>query len=384
MQGLNKIGAFTLLAVACLTIMVGCVIVPGLTEVAASLGISSTASWLVTVPSLGVVIFGPLAGRLIDKTGAYRALSWGLFFYGLLGSAGVLLHGFLPVMLDRLLLGGATAIVMSAGTSLISSFYSDHARLKMIASQGMSIELGGVIFLFVGGLLATFGWQWPFLLYLVAWLLLIMQLIFVPKPCSALKETQAEQRTRAAVEGASKLKAVYFAAVFSMICFFAGIIVIPQHFHRMEIGAAGTGYFLSFISLVAVFAAALMPQVVAVLKKYGTLYAAFICYAAAYIIFSVASGVTVFIAGGFMLGCGFGLSVPLVNHITIEQSHARVRGRNLAYLSMAIFSGQFLSSFIEFIPGDSSVVFLGTAAISIAVIIALMIYRRQHCCTAVE
>ncbi|MCZ4061507.1 MFS transporter [Pantoea sp. LMR881] len=142
MQDLKKPGAFTLLAVACLTIMVGCVIVPGLTEVADNLGTPSAASWLVTVPSLGVVIFGPLAGRFIDKAGAYRALSWGLFMYGLLGSGGVFLNGLVPVMLDRLLLGGATAVVMSAGTTLISTFYSGHARLKMIASQGMSIELG--------------------------------------------------------------------------------------------------------------------------------------------------------------------------------------------------------------------------------------------------
>ncbi|CDL38810.1 hypothetical protein HMPREF1144_0026 [Klebsiella sp. OBRC7] len=38
----------------------------------------------------------------------------------------------------------------------------------MIPSQGMLIELGGVIFLFIGGLLATLGWQWPFLLHLFA------------------------------------------------------------------------------------------------------------------------------------------------------------------------------------------------------------------------
>lgn len=144
MNEMNKMGAFTLLAVACLTIMVGCVIVPGLTEVAENLGTPSAASWLVTVPSLGVVVFGPLAGKFIDKAGAYKALSWGLFLYGLLGTAGVFLHGLVTVMIDRLLLGGATAIVMSAGTGLISTFYSGRSRLKMIASQGMSIELGGV------------------------------------------------------------------------------------------------------------------------------------------------------------------------------------------------------------------------------------------------
>ncbi len=78
------------------------------------------------------------------------------------------------------------------------------------------------------------------------------------------------------------------------------------------------------------------------------------------------------------MSCGFGLSVPLVNHMTVEQSHARVRGRNLAWLSMAIFSGQFLSSFMEIILGDSSVVFRGTATIAVAVIVALMVIHRKR------
>ncbi len=376
MGKLNKLAAFTLLAVACLTIMVGCVIVPGLTEIAEQMGIPSAASWLVTIPSLGVVIFGPLAGRLIDRTGAYRALTWGLFMYGLLGSGGVLLHGLVPVMVDRLLLGGATAVVMSAGTGLISAFYSGHARLKMIASQGMSIELGGVVFLFIGGLLATLGWRWPFVLYLAAWLLLAMQIMFVPRP-NLIDQTESHQQD-GAVAKRGALKPVYFAAVFSMISFFTGVIIIPQHFHAMGVGAAKTGYFLSFISLIAVFAAAIMPKVVSRIREYGTLYMAFGCYIAAHLLFSMASGLLLFIVGGVLMGCGFGLSVPLVNHMTVEQSHARVRGRNLAYLSMAIFSGQFLSSFMGFIPGNTSVIFLGAAAIGMAGILILMLFHRIH------
>lgn len=371
MNEVNKMGAFTLLSVASLTIMVGCVIVPGLTEIAENLGTPSAASWLVTVPSLGVVVFGPLAGRFIDRMGSYKALAWGLFLYGLLGSAGVLLHGLLSVMIDRLLLGGATAIVMSAGTGLISSFYSGHARLKMIASQGMSIELGGAIFLFIGGLLATLGWQWPFLLYLVAWLLLAMQLMFLPEPPPIIAEPSKVPDHEGKQEDAGGLKPVLIAAIFSMVCFFTGIIIIPQQFHRMNIGSAETGYFLSFISLIAVGAAALMPKMVTYVREFGTLYAAFVCYSLAHLIFYASSTLPMFITGGILMGFGFGMSVPLLNHMTVEQSHIRVRGRNLAWLSMSIFSGQFLSSFMEFIPGDSSVVFLGAAMIGVIAILIL-------------
>ena len=86
-QSLSAPGSHTLLAVATLTIMVGCVIV-GLPAVAAQLGVGSGGSWLVTLPALGVVLFGPAAARLMERAGLRRALMLGLFLYGLLGAAG--------------------------------------------------------------------------------------------------------------------------------------------------------------------------------------------------------------------------------------------------------------------------------------------------------
>lgn len=360
---LSRLGAFTLLMVACLTIMVGCVIVPGLPDIARELNVADAASWLVTIPSLGVVVFGALAGRLIQRLGLYRALCLGLFLYGLLGAAGAFLSGMAMVFLDRLLLGGATAIVMAAGTGLISAFYDGDARLRMIAKQGMSIELGGVIFLSVGGILAGVAWFWPFALYLFAWLMLLMVWQFVPRP--PVQDTEYDNDAPTRIAGA--IRRVYVAACASMIVFFTAIIVLPYQLHDLGLNASETGYFLSFISLVAVAAAAIMPQVVRRFGEYTTLLIAFIAYAAAHGLFSVAASLPLMLAGAVLMGAGFGLSVPLVNHMTVEQSHAAVRGRNLAYLSVALFTGQFLSAFTEFIPGSRSLVF-GVAALFAAVV----------------
>lgn len=104
MAQLKPIGAFTLLSVACLTIMVGCVIVPGLPSIAAALGVGPASSWLVTLPSLGVAVFGLAVGRLIERLGSRRALVIGLLLYGLLGYAAVWLRGYPAVLLDRFLL----------------------------------------------------------------------------------------------------------------------------------------------------------------------------------------------------------------------------------------------------------------------------------------
>lgn len=370
----SKAGAFTLLAIACLTIMVGCVIVPGLPSIAQQLGTPSAAGLLVTLPALGVVLFGPLAGRFIDKVGAYKAVCLGLLLYGFLGLGGAFLHGYGLVFTDRLLLGGATALVMAGGTGLISAFYQGKARLRMIANQGMAIELGGVVFLFLGGVLATVGWRWPFVLYLAAWLLLGMLLVCVPRP-DGERAQSVDRATRQPVTRA--MKQVLVAAVLSMLAFFTAIITLPLKLLALGLGEAETGYFLAFISLVAVAAAAMMPAILRHLREQRLLALAFACYGVAHGCFALAPGMGLVIAGGLFMGAGFGFSVPLVNHMTIEQSHMQVRGRNLAYLSMAIFSGQFLCSGIELIPGDSTVIFALSCALAVAVSIGwLHLHRR--------
>lgn len=371
---LSRAGSIALLAVASLTIMVGCVIVPGLPSIARQLGVEGAASWLVTVPSLGVIVLGPLAGRLIERLGLYRALCLGLLSYGLLGLVGFLLHGPVAVFADRFLLGGSTALVMAAGTGLISAFYEGKARLNMIARQGMAIELGGVLFLSLGGVLAGIGWQWPFALYLSAWGFLAWVWVCVPRPDGdrpAADNAGRENPVPAA------LKVVFACAVLSMIVFFTAIITLPLRLQGLGLDEAQVGYFLSFTSLVAVGAAAAMPRAANGLGEWGALALAFGCYALAHLAFAAAPGLAVMIVGAVCLGLGFGLSIPLVNHMTVEQSSVHQRGRHLAYLSMAIFAGQFLSSFMELIPGSQALVFGCAGGIAFGAAALLSVVRAR-------
>ncbi len=191
MNQLNSIGSYTLLCIACLTIMVGALVAPGLITISNALGVADNAILLVTLPALGAVIFAPIAGKLIDKYGAYRSLIVGLFLYGALGASVYWLHGPTFVFANRILLGGITAVVMAGSTVLISQWYFGKARLGMIAKQGMAIELGGVLFLFLGGIFAAKHWALPLSLYLIAWVFLAMLFIFVPRtPLQKQKLTQ--------------------------------------------------------------------------------------------------------------------------------------------------------------------------------------------------
>ncbi|MFF7709416.1 MFS transporter [Pseudomonas sp. NPDC007930] len=363
-------GAFVLLAVACLTIMVGCVIVPGLLPIAAALGVPSAAGWLVTLPALGVVLFGPLAAWLISRLGLHRALCLGLLGYGGLGMGGALAHGGWLVFTDRLLLGATTALVMAAGTGLLSAFYEGQARLAMIARQGMAIELGGVAFLFAGGVLAGWGWRWPFVLYASAWVLLLAVWKWVPVP-AALPAEPGEGGPMA-----PEIKRVLASALLSLLVFFSAVILLPYLLAGQGYSEAQTGVFLAGVSLVAVAGAFIMPAVVRRLGEPGTLVLAFCAYAVAHGLFGVLPGLQWLAA--VALGLGFGLSVPLVNHLVVALSPAALRGRNLAYLSMAIFSGQCAASLLESLPLPRHVLFGVAALLALATACWLVLGRASR------
>ena len=161
--------------------MVGTVIAPSLSGIVINLNFTYAPGWLITLPSLGVVVFAPLVGRLLPKIGTFKMLCFGLVPYAFLGVLGAFIDSSYLLMLDRFLLGGATVAVQVSVSAFIADFFTGEKRMKLIAWQGMSIELGGVIFLSIGGVLGELYWQYPFYIYLVALVCLFLVLRFLPR-----------------------------------------------------------------------------------------------------------------------------------------------------------------------------------------------------------
>jgi len=357
--------------------MVGTLLAPGLVSISDGLGIVENSVFLITLPSLGAVVFAPFAGKLIDKYGAYKLLIIGLLLYGLFGACLYFINGATLIFINRFLLGGITAIVMASCTVLISIWYSGEARLNMIAKQGMAVELGGVIFLFLGGLLASIFWGLPLILYTIAWLFLAMLLLFVPFKHPA--DVSTEQSVETFPNSAKKmsLKHVYLVATLAMTIFFISTVSLPITMKTQQFNEAQIGQLLAFISLIAVATAGFMPKVTKLMSEQKILSLAFIAYGLSYLCFLQAS--TVFlIFGAVFIGIGFGFSIPLLNHMTVELSEVKVRGRNLSYFTMAVFSGQFLTSFIEYIPGGINNVFIGCTVCSVLIAVFLLVISRKR------
>jgi MFS family permease len=370
---LSKAGEFTLLLAATHTIMVGAALAPGLESIADALGVSRYAPLLITLPALGAVLFAPLFGLWIDRLGARKVLLMSLLGYFVLGAGGAVLHGPVVVAIDRILLGGFAAGIMASGTAEISQWYTGKARLGMIAKQGMSIELGGVIFLLIGGLLGERTWQGPFALYFLGAICFVMVLLFIPK-----RKSINSHDDHVIPKETATIRPILICTFFAMSLFFSMIVTLPGLMTQRLFSESQIGYLLSFISLVAVMAAMVMPKVIAKTSERTTLILAFVCYAIALFLFASNTITAMLVLAAVFAGSGFGLSIPLLNHSTVENSTEQNRGYNLSLFAIAVFSGQFATSILDFLPLPHHMTLLVCAAIAILCALILCFKQRRN------
>ncbi|MBQ4915889.1 MFS transporter [Maribacter sp. MMG018] len=371
MKKISNLGIFTILFVSSLTIMVGTVIAPSLSGIVQHKNLGFSPGWLITLPSLGVVVFAPFVGRLLNRLGTLRLLSLGLIPYGVLGVIGAYITNDFLLILDRFLLGVATVTVQVSVTAYIAECFTGKERMKMIAWQGMAIELGGVIFLAIGGMLGEINWQFPFYIYLIALLCLFLVWKTLPK-MQANKEGE-EVALDTNTKGAAKVWSIFGASLLAMMLFFIGFVTLPLYLPgSFGFGESETGYFMASISVVAILTASQMPKMVHMVGDGKTVALGFLFFMLGYVVLAISTSWLLLLLTIIFIGIGFGFTIPLLNHMMIEASMLQTQGKNLGLFSMGVFGGQFLSTFIEYISHDYKAVY--TVAATMALIIGFVVY----------
>ncbi len=291
-------------------------------------------------------------------------LYFGLVPYAILGVAGAYITNDYFLIADRFLLGGATVMVQVAVTSFIAEVFKGADRMKLIAWQGMSIELGGVIFLSLGGVLGQWHWQYPFYIYLMA----LVCLVFVYKTLTGVKRLEHLNHEDGLLKQENKLKVrlVFYASMSAMVLFFVSFVSLPLYLPKaFEFSDSLTGYYMAFISLIAIITASQMPKVVSKLGDGNTITLGFVCFMLGYICLACFSSVLLLILVAVFIGIGFGFTIPLLNHMMIEASSNKNLGKNLGLYSMGVFGGQFLSTFIEYVSHDYAIIYSCAAVLAL-------------------
>ena len=191
----------TLLLVSSLTIMSIITISPALPQMAKVFSHVKNSEFLVklvlTVPALMIAAFSPITGMLIDRHGRLKILRLSLLLYALSGVAGYFLDNIYHILVSRAILGMSVGMSMTIVITLIADYFEGMERQKFVGVQVAFMLMGGILFIGLGGVLADFGWRYPFLIYLSSLLVLPLTIRFLYEPPVVEKRNHATTHIKA-------------------------------------------------------------------------------------------------------------------------------------------------------------------------------------------
>ncbi|MFQ5660549.1 MAG: MFS transporter [Gammaproteobacteria bacterium] len=299
---------------------------------------------LLSIPALFIILSAPLVGWLSDNLGRKRLLNGSLLIFGLSGVSGYFADSFFFMFVGRAMLGLTIAGIKTATVAMVGDFYEGAERNRIIGWQGSAMKMGGVIFMLMGGFLANFNWQAPFLGYLIAYLVL-------PSGLIALSESLPKQSAGTLVKALQdKLPGVpfwpstfvFFSAFLASGLFFITPVQLPFFLKNsfqatpFQMGAAiALGNTVgALISLIYYRFKARM--------NFVAIYAfIFVSMAGGYYVLTLSPNYYVSLLGMIVAGLGFGLYVPNHSSWILSIVAPERRGFGVGIVTTAMFLGQF-------------------------------------------
>jgi MFS family permease len=140
---------------------------------------------VVTMPSIWVLLFSPVAGWLADRFGRRNLLLASMVVYALVGIAPAFLKDLYAIIAARIGVGICESIVITVSTTLIGDYFQGRTRDRWMASQTAVASLSALGIIYLGGQLgAEFGWRGPFYLYIYSLVLAFGVFAFVWEPAT--------------------------------------------------------------------------------------------------------------------------------------------------------------------------------------------------------
>jgi len=337
-----------LLVAGAMTVMSSAAISPSLPEMSVVFQDEQDAEFLVklvlTLPTLSIAIFAPFAGIIIDKCGRKKLFVVSIILYGITGASGFFLDSLFEILVSRALFGIALAGIMITSVALIADYFEGAKRDRIVGLQGAFSTFGGVMFLVVGGLLADLRWDAPFLIYLLAFVVLpfVMYFIYEPK----ISRTKETPKGKFATVKITYL--LYPIAFLSMVAIFLTPVQMPFHLKQLtDTGNTEIGIAIATSYLFAGVASLLYKKIKSSQSFRNIFIVAFILMGSGYLIISFAENYLQVVSGLAIAGVGLGLLIPNVTLCLISETPVLYRGRVLGGLLTSLFLGQFFSAIVS-------------------------------------
>jgi MFS family permease len=303
---------------------------------------------ILTMPSIWVMLFSPIAGWMADRFGRRNLLLAAMIVYAFVGTAPAFLQNLYAIVASRMAVGICESIVMTVSTTLICDYYAGRERERWLAGQTALASVSALGIIYLGGELgAAFGWRGPFYLYLYSLplALAVFASIWEPARGAAPADSAAMEEVRTAVFP-RRVLGICAITLLASISFYTVVTKNGEALYSLGLTNAAAIGKLTMLASIGVPLGTFAFWKLSRLEIGWLLFIDFALVGGGFVLMGRATDTTAYTWGSFVNQIGCGLVLPTMLVWATRGLAYAIRGRVNGLWQAAFAIGQFLSGMV--------------------------------------
>ncbi|WP_443776948.1 MFS transporter [Bacteroides clarus] len=316
---------------------------------------------LTSLPSLLIIPFVLLAGKLAEKRDFIRLLRVGLWLFAASGVLYLFSSKMWQLMAVSALLGIGAGLIIPLSTGLISRYFTGEYRVKQFGYSSAITNMTLVVATAVTGYLAEVHWRLPFVVYLLPLISLVLSAYLKKNTVSVtVKQASAVIPSMQSVLVISGKYGIHIRHLIQLMLFYGVVtyVVLAVTFnlpflmeaHHFSSGNSGLMISLFFLAIMA--PGFMLDNIVKLLGNKTKLYS-LLAVAVGLLLIWISPTEWLIVPGCILVGLGYGIIQPLIYDKTVDTAIPQKTTLALAFVMvmnyLAILLSPFITDFFQWI-----------------------------------
>jgi len=316
---------------------------------------------LTSLPSLLIIPFVLLAGKLAEKRDFIRLLRVGLWLFAASGVLYLFSSKMWQLMAVSALLGIGAGLIIPLSTGLISQYFTGEYRVKQFGYSSAITNMTLVVATAVTGYLAEVHWRLPFVVYLLPLISLVLSAYLKKITVSVtVKQASAVIPSMQSAPVISGKYGIHIRHLIQLMLFYGVVtyVVLAVTFnlpflmeaHHFSSGNSGLMISLFFLAIMA--PGFMLDNIVKLLGNKTKLYS-LLAVAVGLLLIWISPTEWLIVPGCILVGLGYGIIQPLIYDKTVDTAIPQKTTLALAFVMvmnyLAILLSPFITDFFQWI-----------------------------------
>lgn len=345
---------------------------------------------LTSLPSLLIIPFVLLAGKLAEKRDFIRLLRVGLWLFAASGVLYLFSSRMWQLMAVSALLGIGAGLIIPLSTGLISRYFTGEYRVRQFGYSSAITNMTLVVATAVTGYLAEVHWRLPFAVYLLPLISLVLSAYLKKDAASVtIKQAAAIIPHIQSTPVISGKYGIHIRHLVQLMLFYGLVtyVVLAVTFnlpflmeaHHFSSGNSGLMISLFFLAIMA--PGFMLDSLVKLLGNKTKLYS-LLAIAIGLLLIWISPTEWLIVPGCILVGLGYGIIQPLIYDKTVDTAIPQKTTLALAFVMvmnyLAILLSPFITDFFQWIFHTGSQEFPFIFNLCITILIMYWAYAKKE------